>query len=91
MSVDEALSELESLDRSTLAERWLATFGVPAPKSCQATLLRCALAWQIQSDAAGPASLRPARQLARSGLVFDVQGRRFQSRHATKGSKRYPY
>ena len=68
MNVDEALSELESLDRSALAQRWLKTFGVPAPKSCQATLLRCALAWQIQAEAAGPASLRPARQLARSAI-----------------------
>jgi Protein of unknown function (DUF2924) len=43
-----SLTELGSLDRSALAERWEAAFGVPAPKSCQATLLRQALAWWLQ-------------------------------------------
>lgn len=43
-----ALAELTSLDRAALADRWTAAFGVPAPKSCQATLLRQALAWHIQ-------------------------------------------
>ena len=42
------LAELATLDRPTLAERWTAAFGVPAPKSCQATLLRQALAWHLQ-------------------------------------------
>jgi hypothetical protein len=45
------LTELESLDRKSLAARWRSTFGVPAPKSCQATLLRGALAWQAQMRA----------------------------------------
>jgi hypothetical protein len=35
-----ALAELTTLDRAALAQRWTAAFGVPAPKSCQATLLR---------------------------------------------------
>ncbi len=42
------LNELSSMSRPELAERWQSTFGVPAPKSCQATLLRNALAWDIQ-------------------------------------------
>jgi hypothetical protein len=45
------LAELESLDRKSLATRWNSTFGVPAPKSCQATLLRGALAWRVQMQA----------------------------------------
>ena len=45
------LAELATLDRPTLAERWAAAFGVPAPKSCQATLLRQALAWHLQMQA----------------------------------------
>ncbi len=53
VSVDAAvdLTALTALDRSTLAERWLATFGCPAPRSCQAPLLRNALAWQAQMQA----------------------------------------
>ena len=43
-----ALTELMALDRPALAQRWESSFGVPAPKSCQATLLRQALAWQAQ-------------------------------------------
>jgi hypothetical protein len=50
-STSESLAELESLDRSALAARWQAGFGVPAPKSCQAILLRQALAWQLQMKA----------------------------------------
>lgn len=43
------LAALTTLDRPALAERWERAFGVSAPKSCQATLLRCALAWHLQS------------------------------------------
>jgi hypothetical protein len=50
-SVAEALAELAALDRSTLADGWKTAFGVPAPKSCQATLLRQALAWHVQIEA----------------------------------------
>ena len=46
-----ALAELTTLDRAALARRWTAAFGVPAPKSCQATLLRQALAWHLQMQA----------------------------------------
>lgn len=45
-----ALAELMALDRPALAQRWESSFGVPAPKSCQATLLRQALAWQTQMN-----------------------------------------
>lgn len=46
-----ALTELVALDRPALALRWESSFGVPAPTSCQATLLRQALAWQVQMSA----------------------------------------
>jgi hypothetical protein len=46
-----ALTELIELDRPALAQRWEISFGVPAPKSCQATLLRQALAWHTQMSA----------------------------------------
>ncbi len=49
MSAD--LAELQSLSRVELAERWVAVFGCPAPRSCQAQLLRQALAWQLQMQA----------------------------------------
>jgi hypothetical protein len=50
-SSDLDLTVLESMDRSALAERWMATFDCPAPRSCQATLLRGALAWHAQMQA----------------------------------------
>jgi hypothetical protein len=46
-----ALAELAVLDRSSLAKRWEAAFEVPAPRGCQATLLRHALAWHVQMQA----------------------------------------
>jgi hypothetical protein len=42
------LAELVALDRPALAQRWETAFDTPAPKGCQATLLRQALAWHIQ-------------------------------------------
>ncbi len=53
ISIQDKLAELASLDRPALARRWESAFGVPAPKSCQATLLRCALAWHVQGHDAG--------------------------------------
>ena len=45
------LSMLVALDRTALAERWVATFDCAAPRSCQATLLRQALGWHVQMQA----------------------------------------
>ena len=50
-SIEEELDIIAKLDRRSLAERWAAAFGCPAPKYCQAQLLRSALAWQLQMDA----------------------------------------
>ena len=47
----QALAKLATLDRPALAKRWVATFEVPSPKSCQSTLLRQALAWHVQMQA----------------------------------------
>jgi len=46
--VHDTLSTLAALKRGALAEQWAAVFGCPAPRNCQATLLRCALAWHSQ-------------------------------------------
>ena len=44
-------STLAVLHRPTLAKRWEAAFEVPAPRGCQATLLRHAPAWHVQMQA----------------------------------------
>jgi hypothetical protein len=63
------LSELAGLDRQALCQRWVDTFGTPAPRSCQASLLRQVLAWQLQRQAhpqwRGPAGLAQWRRLLR--------------------------
>lgn len=51
VSVAEELEVLVTLDRTALAKRWAEVFGCPAPRNCQAPLLRSALAWQLQMDA----------------------------------------
>ena len=66
MDVSSALTELAQQDRATLAQRWEAAFDVPTPRGCQATLLRLALAWQVQVQALGPAGARTSRQAAQS-------------------------
>jgi hypothetical protein len=64
--VQSELSALMTLDRHSLAERWVATFACPTPRSCQATLLRQALGWHAQM-----AALRESvgvREADRAGL-----------------------
>jgi len=39
------------MDRTSLAERWHAAFGSPAPRRCESTLLRGAVAWHLQMQA----------------------------------------
>lgn len=66
-ATDAALRELSTLSRSDLAVRWHAAFGAPAPKSCQATLLRCGLAWHLQMEALkASVGVREAAQASRS-------------------------
>ena len=45
------LNELMGLDRESLAKRWAAVFGCPAPRKCGSPLLRGALAWHAQMHA----------------------------------------
>ena len=45
------LAVLASMTRVDLAERWATAFDCPAPRSCQAPLLRQALAWHAQMQA----------------------------------------
>ena len=74
------LAALASFDRPPLASHWVKAFGVPAPKSCQATLLRQALAWRTQMDAfieaAGPQEAerasRSLRQAASTSAVVSL-------------------
>ena len=61
-----ALAELATLNRPALASRWESVFGVPAPKSCQATLLRGALAWHVQASREKVDSARAAKALTRA-------------------------
>ena len=49
--LEQALTELDSLDRAALAARWVTTFGRPAPYRCRATLLRSGIAWHLQMGA----------------------------------------
>lgn len=51
IDVSTALAELMALDRPALATRWELTFETPAPRGCQAMLLRQALAWHVQMQA----------------------------------------
>lgn len=51
------LDELAALDRRALAGRWLATFGHPAPRSCQAPLLRNPLGLAFADAGAAPQSI----------------------------------
>jgi hypothetical protein len=55
------LAELAALDRPSLAKRWEAAFEVPAPRGCQATLLRHALAWHVQMQALRKGGSRTSR------------------------------
>lgn len=61
-----ALVELAQLDRPTLGRRWEATFEVPPPRGCQATLLRQALAWHLQVQALGKTGMRQSRKAVQS-------------------------
>jgi hypothetical protein len=64
--VSAALAELATIDRPALALRWQSVFGVPAPKSCQAPLLRGALAWHLQVSLSKAESDRASKALARA-------------------------
>ena len=66
IDVASALAELAQLDRRALAHRCQAAFDVPAPRGCQATLIRQALAWQIQMQSLGRAQERVSRKAMRS-------------------------
>jgi Protein of unknown function (DUF2924) len=63
-----ALAELVALDRPALARRWETAFETPAPKGCQAMLLRQALAWHIQMRALEAESGRRAANRGAAAL-----------------------
>ena len=67
MPVEGDLQALQALDRAGLAERWAAAFGCPAPRRCESTLLRAALAWHVQMQALRKsAGSRAAQRMVRS-------------------------
>ena len=76
IEVATALAELATLDRPTLVERWEVAFDVPAPRGCQVTLLRHALAWHVQTQAmskgAGARQSRKAAQALRKAASGSV-------------------
>lgn len=61
-----ARAELAALDRPALAKRWEAAFEVPAPRGCQATLLRHALAWHVQMQALHKGGSRKSRSAVKA-------------------------
>ena len=75
--VHDALSTLAALKRGELAEQWSAVFGCPAPRNCQATLLRCALAWhgqmtnQAKAGSGGIKRIRKKLQHSASSAPID--------------------
>ena len=64
-----ALTELASMDRVTLGQRWEAAFGTRAPIGSQATLLRHALAWHVQMQSLGKSRSRRAAQTLRKAAT----------------------
>jgi hypothetical protein len=71
------VQELETLDRAVLAARWVEVFGCPAPRSCQAPLLRSAVAWQLQMQASAEwcrpgSAARLARALRQPAVPVDT-------------------
>jgi len=74
--VHDTLSALAALDRGALAEQWSVVFGCPAPRNCQATLLRCALAWHSQMTNQAKAGSngidRMLRKLQRSAATAPI-------------------
>lgn len=57
------LDTLAALDRGELSGQWTAVFGCPAPRNCQATLLRSALAWHYQLSSLGKSEATDTRRL----------------------------
>lgn len=51
ISPSDDVRALVAMDRTSLAERWHAAFGSPAPRRCESTLLRGAVAWHLQMQA----------------------------------------
>lgn len=59
------LGTLAALDRGELVEKWSAAFCCPAPRNCQTTLLRGALAWHYQLTQLGKAGFEGNNRVRR--------------------------
>lgn len=76
--IQEKLDALAALDRVELASQWAVVFGCPAPRNCQVTLLRSALAWHFQMSNLGKSEsvdnhrvLKKLRRLNTDSIVPD--------------------
>jgi Protein of unknown function (DUF2924) len=87
--ISRALAALAQMPRPELAACWEVAFNHPAPPRVHSTLLRCALAWDLQMKASGwtPARIRKLLRQAADGdavaqtgtrLVREWQGRMHQ-------------
>ena len=65
MSVD--LTELMSMNRTALTERWFEMFGHPAPFKCREELMRQTIGWQMQANSLGGLSGTDRRRLRDGG------------------------
>lgn len=61
--IQDKLDTLAALDRGELSGQWVAVFGCPAPRNCQATLLRSALSWHYQISNLGKSVATDTRRL----------------------------
>ncbi len=92
------LALLATLDRASLAERWEQAFGCPAPRRCESTLLRGAVAWHQQMQTLRKSvgrqaadrmacSAKPTREALPPGtrLVREWQGKTHHVSVSSKG------
>lgn len=64
--IQDKLDTLAALERRELSEQWTAVFGCPAPRNCQATLLRSALAWHCQISYLGKSEATGTRRMLKN-------------------------
>ena len=67
--IDATLASLEDMSLSELRERWIAVSTDPLPR-LSASMLRLALAWEIQAQAFGGLSRRTQQLLEQASKSF---------------------
>lgn len=66
ISTGSALAEIESMDRTALAARWVQAFDCPAPRHSQIPFLRSALAWHSQMQTLAQTGSTDVQRLIRT-------------------------